>query len=326
MPDRVALAVDVGGTNVRTAVIGSGGELVDGISRAAVPFASPGVADVDALIAVIVQLLAVHIDRFGDLPVGLGICGNVDRITGVATLVPNLGMRDLPVVALLRERLGGLPVVAATDTQLAALGESRWGAGRDHPNFAWVTIGTGYGVALVLGGRLYDGDHGYAGNIGHARFDPGADVVCGCGQVGCVETVVAGPAIARMARDAVAAGRAPELDRLAGDGPVTAAMVTSAAEAGDGAANDIVGIVVEGAAASLAATVNLLDLSLLVFGGGVVNAAPWLIDRIDAALRPRLMTEQARRALRLVPESFPDATLRGAAALALDQSPSSASR
>lgn len=312
-PTRFALALDVGGTNVRAAVIGSDYSIADGIARTRVPFVAPGVADADQLVEVVADLIAPYRRRFGDLPIGLGMCGNIDRATGVATLVPNLGLRGLPIVALLEKRLG-MPVVAATDTHLAALAEARWGAGVGHANFAWVTIGTGYGLALVLGGRLYEGQHGTAGNIGHSRFDPRASTPCGCGQVGCVETTVAGPGIARLAREAVAAGTAPSLANLA-DKSLSAAAVTSAAAAGDEAAEQIVSTMVEATAASLAATVNMLDLSLLVFGGGVVNAAQWLVGRIDDALRPLLMTSESRRDLQIATESFPDATLWGAAAL-----------
>jgi glucokinase len=245
----------------------------------------------------------------------MSICGNVDESSGVATLTPNLGWHDIPIRDLLEAGLGAR-VRIGTDTLLAALAELVWGAGRNAGNFIWVTLGTGYGAALVLDGHVFGGDHGYAGNLGHAQLGSGSELVCGCGQRGCVETVVAAPAIARAGQAAVSANRSTRLAELAATGAMSAALVLEAASGNDPAARGIVDQVLEALTISLAAAINLLDLSLVVLGGGVLSAAPWMIDELDAQLRPRLMTREMRQDLRLIPESFPDSALWGAAALA----------
>ncbi|MBL8156980.1 MAG: ROK family protein, partial [Anaerolineae bacterium] len=210
----------------------------------------------------------------------------------------------------------GLPYMLATDVRLAAYGELVWGVGRGLHHFCWVTIGTGYGGHLVLDGKLFGGIHGFAGNFGHIPLGLPDGRLCGCGLVGCVETYVAGPAIARFGQAAADSGESPLLRDWAQGGPVSAEMVFRAEAAGDPAAATIITTMIERVARNLAGVVTLLDLEMLVFGGGVVKASPTLLPRIDARIRANLMTDAARRDLKVCIESFPNSALFGAAAYA----------
>ena len=149
--------------------------------------------------------------------IGLSVCGNIERETGLAVLVPNLHWYGLPFGRMVGERFG-LPVYAATDVRLAAQAEALWGAGRGIRNFAWVTIGTGCGAYLFLDGRIYGGAHGFAGNFGHYTIDEANGYPCGCGRRGCLETYVAGPAIARAGQAAADEGRSFVLRQLSPGG------------------------------------------------------------------------------------------------------------
>jgi glucokinase len=309
----IALAVDIGGSKVEIAAIAAAGTARTETARYAVPFAPNGTADAHGLL----DMLAPHVEQAlrleGHLDgIGLSVCGNIERETGLAVLVPNLHWHNLPFGRMVADRFE-LPVYAATDVRLAAQAEALWGAGRGVRDFAWVTIGTGCGAYLFLDGRIYGGAHGFAGNFGHYTVDEVNGYPCGCGRRGCLETYVAGPAIARAGQGALDAGRSPVLHRLAAGGRVTTAMVFYAAALGDPAATEIIENVVHRLAVSLGGLVTILDLELLILGGGVVHASPDLAPRIDRGIRGYLMTAESVRDLRVITESLPNSALYGAA-------------
>jgi glucokinase len=312
-PPPLALAVDIGGTKVAVAAIDATGHARTLIARHPVPFDAAGVADAEAL----VELLAPHVAELEGLGaevagIGLSVCGNIDRATGHAVLVPNLHWRDVPFASLVARRFG-LPVYAATDVRLAAQAEALWGAARGVPHFAWVTIGTGFGSYLFLDGKIYGGAHGYAGNFGHYTVDEVNGYPCGCGRRGCLETYVAGPAIARRGQEALDAGHSPALRALAPDGRVTTSLVFKAEAQGDPSAAAIVEDVIRRLSITLGGLVTLLDLPLLILGGGVVHGSPTLVERISHGIRPYLMTAESLRDLRITQESLPNSALYGAA-------------
>jgi glucokinase len=247
------------------------------------------------------------------VPLGVSICGNIDTVTGEAVLVANLRWYNVPFGQMLRDRFG-LPVYAETDVRQAALAEAIWGVARGARHFAWATVGTGYGGYLFLDGKLYPGSHGFAGNFGHVAWDEVNGYPCGCGQWGCFETFVAGPAIARAGQLAVDKQRSPTLAELAAGERVTARMVFDAVEAGDPAAAAIIDEVIRLICINLSGLVNLLDVEMIVMGGGVVQATPWFVERISTRIRSYLMTVEAKRDLRIERESFPNSALWGAAA------------
>ena len=309
-----ALAVDIGGSSLRLALIDSDGGLIGDITRYDVPFASGGAADpwrILALMEAQVERAREHVP--GELRIGISLCGNVDLRSGYAILAPNLGWRNLPFGRLVSERFRA-PVCVATDVRQAVLAEAIWGAGVGVRNFAWATVGTGYGGYLLLNGRLYGGAHGFAGNFGHTTLDEVDGYPCGCGRRGCFETFVAGPAIARAGQAALDAGRSPTLGALAIDGAVTTAHVFQAVERGDPAATRIIDDAIRLICINLGGVVNLLDVDLIVMGGGVTEATPWFVERINSDIRAYLMTAEAQRNLRVRRESLPNAALWGAAA------------
>jgi glucokinase len=305
-----ALAVDIGGTKLAAAVIDDRGQVRGEIAMFPVPFSPDGSASPQALLAIIEQIYAaVDVPMEG---IGLSICGNVDEDTGMVPLSPNLHWRYLPFGQMVSEETG-LFVAAATDVRMAVLAEAVWGIARGVRYFAWATIGTGYGGYLFLDGRPYRGYHGYAGNFGHATWDEKRGAPCGCGKNGCVETFVSGPGIARAGQTAVDSGASPGLRAFSLEGAVTSKQVFEAAAQGDPAAQAILDEAIRLTAINLGGLVNTLDLEMIVIGGGVSNAASDYVERISARIREFLMTEEAKRDLRVVRESFTNAALYGAA-------------
>lgn len=311
---RYALAVDIGGTKMDAACIDTQGNLLTPPCKERVPFDENNVADARELIC----MLAPYVEAASALEgtfegIGLSVCGNINPNTGEAVLIPNLNWRNFPFGPMVAEAFQ-LPVFAATDVRMAAIAEAVWGEARGVENFAWATIGTGYGGYLFLNGRLYDGSHCFAGNFGHTTWDEIHGFLCGCGRKGCVETFVAGPGIARAGQLALDKKQSPALARLAEDGQVTSRMVFQAEAEGDPAAQEIIRQVIRLIAINLGGVVNLLDLDMIVIGGSVSRGSEDFIDRIGKRIRDYLMTVEARRDLKVVGESFTNSALFGAAA------------
>ncbi|MBV9935491.1 MAG: ROK family protein [Actinobacteria bacterium] len=230
----LALALDVGGTKLAAAVVGSDGRV---LARAVCP--TPPDGDAETLFAAVRGVLGEVGGAASEATVcGVG-CGG--PMTGGGARVSPLniaGWRDFPLRDRLREATG-LPVFVDNDAKALALGEGWVGAARDERNFIAMVVSTGVGGGIVLDGRLLDGDDGNAGHIGHVIVEPDGRA-CACGARGCLEAEASGTAIA-----AITGRHAAEAD---------AAMI------------ERTGRLVGRAVASIA---NLLDLKLAVVAGSV---------------------------------------------------------
>jgi glucokinase len=314
MESDFALAVDIGGSKMAVGIIDTRGEPLAEPVVYPLPFGTDQAADPEALL----RLLEPQVEQARRIPgvlhgIGLSVCGLIDEESGEAVLVPNLHWRYVPFGRMVRDRFG-LAIYPSTDVRMAVLGEVVWGAAREARHFAWVTIGTGFGAYLYLDGKLYGGKHGFAGNIGHNTIDEVDGYPCGCGRKGCLETYVAGPAIARAGQAALETGTSPALQRLAVDGKVTTGMVFQAEAMGDPAAAEIIDRAIGMAVIGLAGLVNTLDLELIVLGGGVAHGCPDFPERVDRQIRRYLMSAEAGQDLQIKGESLPNSALFGAAA------------
>ena len=266
-----AVGVDVGGTKLLAVAIDSAGTVV-AEERA------PSQRDASQLIDGIAAV-AGAVGPVGGLCVGLP--GLVED--GVLRFAANLpGIVELPVAAMLEERLG-VPVVLGNDATLAAWGERSVGAAVGVDDALMVTLGTGIGGGLILGGRLYTGGHGMAGEIGHVLVDP-AGPPCPCGQSGCWERYASGSGLGRLGGVAAGEGRAPALLAAAGGDAlaVRGEHVVSAARAGDEGALAVVDEFARWVAIGLANLVNIFDPVLIVLGGGLIEADDVLLGPIRA--------------------------------------------
>ncbi|MDD2422472.1 MAG: ROK family protein, partial [Heliobacteriaceae bacterium] len=195
-----AVAVDLGGTGIKGALVNRQGQL---LRYREVPTPAAGFDQVWPRIAGLISELRDDGRELGGnliAGVGVGVPGALQPDTpDVVSWAPNLKWRDVPLGRRLREQ-SGLPVYLENDADLAAVGEHWQGAGREFMSFAVVTVGTGVGCGLVLDGRLYRGAAGTAGELGHMiLLADGPE--CSCGRQGCLETLVAAPAVIRLARE-----------------------------------------------------------------------------------------------------------------------------
>lgn len=311
-----ALTIDIGGTKMDIGFINQYGTFLEPPKRILVPFDNKGVADPNRIL----DLLEPFVEKGkNELPgfsgIGLSVCGNIDKVTGEAVLVANLYWQNVPFGQMAVERFN-VPTYPATDVHMALVAEVLWGHAKGYQHVAWMTLGTGYGGYLFLDGKLYDGSHGFAGNLGHSIYDERKGELCGCGQRGCFESYVAGPAIAQQGQVAVDLGRSKLLEELVEKygHPVTTKMVFEAEAKGDPTASEIIAGVVRKLGISLSSMVNLLDLEMIVLGGGVLSGSPNFMERVDQSVRKYLMTKEAKRDLKIVRESFENSALVGAGA------------
>lgn len=241
--------------------------------------------------------------------VGCGTPGPLDPDRGVIIHSPNQGWRDVPLGALLEERLR-VPVRLEDDANAGALGEATLGAGRGADPVVFVTVSSGIGSGIIVGGRVLRGAHASAGEIGHLVVDP-AGIRCGCGRRGCVETLAAGRGIERRALAAwsrAGAHRTPT--------PVTAKEVFRAARAGDPVARRIVDDGADALAWAFAVVVATIDPERIVVGGAVGVGQRGYVRRAARRARRRCLLGSAA-GLQVVPAALGrECVLAGAAVTA----------
>lgn len=309
--DAIVVGVDVGGTKVALrAVRATDPAAVVAEARVATPEGG-GEAIVTAIAEATHSLVAGAPGA-----VGVGIAGLVSA-DGVVRYSPNLpGVEEYP----LGERLGavlGCPVVVDNDATAATLAEWRLGAGAGCDDLVLVTLGTGIGAGVVLGGQIQRGAHGFAGEPGHMVVDPGG-ARCACGRLGCWEAYASGSALARMAADAVAAGDAPVLAAMAGSAatPVSGEQVAAAVAAGDEGAGAVLDRFAWWVALGVANLVNVLDCSAVVIGGGLVELGDRLLHPVRRHLPTLLMGAAHRPEVVVLPAALGPAAGAVGAALA----------
>ncbi len=299
-PARLAVGVDLGGTKVLGRLLDPARptEALDE-TRVDTPRGSDKIVDALELVAVTLADRARERGWGEVAAVGIGAAGLVD-LAGVLRFAPNLPtVVDLDIAGALRPRLG-VPVAVDNDANCATWAEVAAGAAAGASEAVLVTLGTGIGGGVVVGGELRRGAFGFAGEPGHMIVDPSGPP-CPCGRRGCWERFASGSGIGRLARDAAQAGRADRVVELAGGDAeaVRGEHVTAAAEEGDADALAIVEQFAWWVAVGVANLVNLLDPEVVVIGGGLADAGDLLLDPVQRAYAGLVLAHEHRPAVRL---------------------------
>jgi len=267
-----AIGVDLGGTNLRIAVVDEHGKIIEKITTGTE--VSRGRDTVIFEMCTAIQELSTKFrNSAGHLVgIGVGVPGIIEMSTGMLRQSPNLpGWEDYPVREEIEQRLG-TRVVLENDANSAALGEKWLGAAANVDDMCMITLGTGVGGGLVLQGRVWHGMTGMAGEFGHITVDPKGPP-CGCGSQGCLEQYASATAVKRMAIEAVANGSAPELGRAMNETPeFSSKVVYQMAIQGDEPARNIFHTVGKALGIVLADLVNIFNIPMYVIGGGVSSA------------------------------------------------------
>jgi glucokinase len=298
MKGNLTLGIDLGGTQLRAAVIDQSGEL---LRRAAV--ATDVAGGPNAIIPQMVKLFHEVGEGLKDRIVAAGVSspGPLDLENGRTTDLPTLpGWHQFPLRETLREKLE-LPVVLENDGVAAANGEWKFGAGRGLKNLVYVTVSTGIGGGVVVDGHLMHGRRGMAGHVGHMMVDPEGPI-CGCGGRGCIEGIASATAFGAAARRS---------------GFVDGKHAVAAARSGDVKALALLDNEATWLGYAFASLLHLYSPEILIVGGGLSSALDLMSDGIRNQLNRNAMP--AFREIQVVPAALGDnAGLIGAAALAMD--------
>lgn len=307
------IGVDLGGTNLRVAAVSPAGEILERIGLDTE--VSEGRERVVADLCGAVEDIEQRLPGLRLAGIGIGVPGIINLADGTVRQSPNLpGWSDFPVRDDI-ERLLQTHVVLENDANAAALGEKWVGAGRDVDSLCMVTLGTGIGGGLILDGRIWHGQEGMAGELGHMTIDPNG-ALCGCGNLGCIEAYASASAISRMAMAAIRVGRSPELAREAEQlGELTAEIVYIKAKQGDVVALEIFEMVGRSLGVAIANLINIFNLPLYVVGGGVARGWDAFCASLMAEVYKRSLVARSTHPRIVASALGADAGLIGAAHL-----------
>ena len=307
------IGIDIGGTKVAAGIVDRDGAI---LAHGRAPIVKDSHETIIESICVVVDdLLARAAER--PSAIGVAVPGTVDRDQGIAVSAVNVGWKNLPLVALLQDRYG-LPGIIANDANAGAWGEYAFGSCKGMENLVYVTVGTGIGGGIIEAGRVVRGS-GAAGEIGHILVNPGGPL-CNCGVNGCLESLAAGPGIARRGRLAAAAEPTDIVHRLTGGNidSLTSFTVHDAAEAGDPVMQGVRDDTARWLAIGCQICRQLFAPECIVFAGGVMQDGGRLIQGIRAWFQRLAGSEHPdiESFIRLAGESE-HAGILGAAALVL---------
>jgi glucokinase len=311
----LTIGVDIGGTKIAAGVVDEQGSILERV-KLATPKDSAQVA------ATIAEAVNTVRENHEVEAVGLGAAGFVSADRATVLFAANMSWRNEP----LRDRIEGLvdlPVVVENDANVAAWGEARFGAGDAQDNVVMLTIGTGVGGGVIIGGRLLRGHFGIGAELGHYRAVPDG-LPCGCGQHGCLEQYASGSALTRIVK--AGAARDPERAKALlslGDGTpdgIVGAHISEAAREGDPVALEGFNEVGAWIGQAMADMTAILDPGVFILGGGVSEAGEIIVK----PARERYLQQVPARGQRPVADVViatlgPDAGIIGAADLARDR-------
>jgi glucokinase len=315
--EKRVIGIDVGGTNLRGALVGPDGKIINRMK-----IASDADQGIEAVIDNLVRLIKSIGGGEDVSAVGFGIPGIIDFKAGIITQAPNIcNVNNYPIRENLRTRLGdAIPVIIENDANCAALGEWWMGAGKDVGSLVIITLGTGVGGGIVLDGKLWRGADGMGGEVGHMTIYPDG-AKCNCGNYGCLESYSSATAIRRMVKEILSDSNSKTaLRELVNDedpGRMPEAVMKAAQE-GDRAALGIWEQFGTALGIGMASLVNILNVEMIVIGGGVSQAWEMFIGKALAELKRRALRAPAERVEVMKSMLGDDEGIIGASYLALN--------
>lgn len=309
----LTIGIDIGGTNLRAAVVDENGQVLD-VEQLPTPPSSEALEM--AVVAVVDKLRARH---EGVAAVGLAVAGFVDENQQMVRFAPHLPWRETPVKRVMSRALE-LPVILEHDANSAAWGEHEFGAARDAKNWVLLALGTGIGGAIMMNGEIYRGAFGVAPEFGHLTVVPNGRS-CPCGKRGCLERYCSGSALPLTAQDLIARGQFPH-SRLAqnfGKCPeeISGRAVVRMAREGDELAQAVIKDMGTWLGRGLAMIQDVLDPELIVVAGGVAVDADLLLDYAQDVMGKTIVGAGSRPVARVaVAELGSQAGMIGVAKLA----------
>ena len=319
-PELPVLAVDLGGTKIIAAIISDKGQVM--AREYYLTLAEEGPQSViDRILSAIDHILgSVNLDLSKLHSISLAAAGTIDLDKGLVTLSPNLpGWCNIPLRDIVKEK-HRVDTFLINDASAAALGEHHFGAGRGVNNLVLLTLGTGIGGGIIINGELYSGPCGSAGEIGHTTIDVNGPR-CGCGNVGCLEMLASGTAIAQEAVRRISQGERSSLTKILNGkvGNITAEEVSLAAQNGDSLALEVISQAATYLGVAMVNLVNIFNPEMIIIGGGMAQMGDLLLNTARQVVKERAFPLSAQ-AVRIVTAQLGDnAGVLGAAVFARQQ-------
>ena len=303
------IGIDLGGTNIAAGLVRNL-EILDRVSiKTNIP--RPMESIIEDMVALVHTLMERNgLQKTEIVSVGVGVPCTANEENGHMEDANNLGFDDEPFLELLRQKLE-MPVFFGNDANVAAWGEYRTG-GYEEDSFLMVTIGTGIGGGIILGGKLWPGYNFASGEFGHMTI-PADNALCTCGRRGCFEACASATALIRQAKEAMEKEPDTVLHRC---GEVEAKSVFDGAAAGDDLCLRLLDTYTTYLAEGIANIINIFQPAYLCIGGGVSKAGPILLDPLKEKTARRVYSQNAKRNTRIVLAKLDnDAGILGAALL-----------
>jgi len=314
------LAIDLGGTKIIAAIISNQGRVI--AREYYLTLAEEGLQLViNRTLSAIDRLLSLgRIDSSQLNSISIAAAGAIDFDQGLVTLSPNLpDWRNVPLRDMVQEKYG-VNTFLINDASAAALGEHRFGAGKGVNNLILLTLGTGIGGGIIINGKLYSGVSGSAGEIGHMTIDVNGPR-CGCGNIGCLEMLASGTAVAREATRRIRQGERSSLTEIVKGKieSITTEKVELAARDGDSLALEVILKAAKYLGVGMVNLVNIFNPEMIIVGGGMAKMGDLLLDPARQVVREQAFQLPAE-AVRIVPAQLgDDAGVLGAAVFAFQQ-------
>jgi glucokinase len=270
MKGHYVIAIDLGGTKVRVALVSRDGRILASVRR--LSYAGNGrklvIQNMEKAINSMLEKSGTNINNIK--AISMAVAGINDVKRGIVTTAPNLpGWRGVNIRRIISEKFR-LPAYLINDATAAAIGEHRLGAGQGYENLVYLTVSTGIGGGIVIGNRPYYGADGAAGELGHMKILANGPK-CNCGKEGCLEALSSGSAMTGMAIEAINNGRSTIIKSLSNydSKKITAEMIADAARQGDGLANDIISRSAYYLGIGISNLINIFNPDIIVIGGGL---------------------------------------------------------
>jgi glucokinase len=287
-----AIGIDVGGTKIAAGLVNRDGVVLARYNTRAHSEQQPEFV-IDGIVQAYHAVLEVSQIKPTDIEaVGLGFGGNTNGPAGVVLVSSNLpAWQHVPLRDIVARRLNQT-VILDNDTNVCALGEHRYGAGRGTRHMCYVTFSTGYGIGIIIDHQLYAGHTGTAGELGHVVIEIGGPL-CTCGKRGCLMAYASGVGISRMAYEKIDTGVQTSLRELAPSDRrrISGEIIAEAARQGDEAAREILRTAGYYAGVGLSMIVQVLNPELIVFGGGLTRIGPILLEPVMIGMQENTQPE-----------------------------------
>ena len=310
-----AIGVDIGGTKCNIGAVDLQGNILSKKKIATNPERDPDLIIKE--ISVVIKEIIAKIDS-APLGIGVGMAGQIDEETGMVLFAPNLKWHNIPLKEKLASILG-LPVVVANDVRAISYGEWFLGAGQGCNNFVCMFIGTGIGSGIVINGAMLSGSNNVAGEVGHMIVEMNGPA-CTCGNWGCMEAYAGGWGIARQAEKDLLIK--PEDGQILqkiideNDGEITAKLVIDAYRKDDPIAIKVIQNAIQAVIAGSVSIVNALNPERLIFGGGIIDGLPEIIQEVNLGVRQRALPAASEHLHIVMAKLDKDAGLIGSAIFA----------